>query len=51
MAQLVTLVQRLQVELNIPARHVYLHRDLSRATASPGRYFPMGGLQDQLLHH
>lgn len=50
MAQLVVLVQRLQAELGIPARNVYLHRDLSRATASPGRYFPTAWLQEQLLH-
>lgn len=47
--QLVSLIQRLQAELNIPARNVYLHRDLSRVTASPGRYFPTAWLQDQLL--
>jgi hypothetical protein len=48
-AQLVGLVQRLQAELNIPARNVYLHRDLSRATTSPGRFFPTAALQEQLL--
>jgi hypothetical protein len=50
MSQLVSLIQRLQVELDIPARNVYLHRDLSRATSSPGRYFPTAWLQEQLLH-
>jgi hypothetical protein len=49
LAQLVSLVQRLQAELNIPARNVYLHRDLSRVTSSPGRFFPSAWLQDQLL--
>jgi hypothetical protein len=49
MAQLVTLVQRLQSELGIAGRNVYLHRDLSRATASPGRFFPTAWLQEQLL--
>jgi len=48
-AQLVNLVQRLQAELQIPARNVYLHRDLSRATTSPGRFFPTARLQEQLL--
>ncbi len=50
MTQLVSLVQRLQAELHIPARNVYLHRDLSRVTSSPGRYFPTAMLQDQLLN-
>jgi N-acetyl-anhydromuramyl-L-alanine amidase AmpD len=49
MAQLVSLVQHLQAELHIPARNVYLHRDLSRATTSPGRYFETASLQEQLL--
>ncbi len=49
MDQLVSLIQRLQAELNIPARNVYLHRDLSRVTTSPGRFFPAAWLQDQLL--
>lgn len=49
LAHLVSLIQRLQTELNIPARNVYLHRDLSRVTVSPGRYFPTAWLQDQLL--
>ena len=48
-SQLVSLIQRLQAELNIPARNVYLHRDLSRVTSSPGRFFPAAWLQDQLL--
>jgi hypothetical protein len=48
--RLVSLVQRLQGQLGIPAHNVYLHRDLSRATDSPGRYFPTAWLQEQLLH-
>lgn len=49
LAQLVGLIQRLQDQLQIPARNVYLHRDLSRVTTSPGRFFPTAWLQDQLL--
>jgi N-acetyl-anhydromuramyl-L-alanine amidase AmpD len=49
-AQLASLLQRLQAELDIPARNVYLHRDLSRATTSPGRFFPAAWLQEQLLY-
>jgi N-acetylmuramoyl-L-alanine amidase len=49
LAQLVSLIQRLQGQLQIPARNVYLHRDLSRVTSSPGRFFPTAWLQDQLL--
>lgn len=49
LTQLVSLVQRLQAQLHIPARNVYLHRDLSRATTSPGKFFPSAWLQEQLL--
>jgi N-acetyl-anhydromuramyl-L-alanine amidase AmpD len=47
--QLVSLVQRLQTELGIPARNVRLHRDLSSQTGSPGRFFAAARFQEQLL--
>jgi N-acetyl-anhydromuramyl-L-alanine amidase AmpD len=49
LANLVSLVQRLQRQLEIPARRVYLHRDLAEGVSSPGRYFASGALQEQLL--
>lgn len=49
MAQLVNLVQRLQQKLGIPAKNVYLHRDLNAQTASPGRFFTAAQLHEQLL--
>ncbi len=48
-AQLINLIQRLQSEMKIPADQVYLHRDLSENTASPGRFFSVAQLQEQLL--
>ena len=48
-AQLINLVQRLQAELHIPARNVYLHRDLSDQTTSPGKFFALARVQEQLL--
>jgi hypothetical protein len=50
MAQLVSLVQRLQAELNIPAKSVYLHRELARETSSPGKFFPWAQFREQLLN-
>lgn len=47
--QLERLVQRLQAELNIGARHVHLHRDLFAGTGSPGRLFPEARFEQQLL--
>lgn len=49
MKQLVSLVQRLQVKLDIPARHVHLHRDLASQTTSPGKFFAWAQFQEQLL--
>jgi hypothetical protein len=49
MTQLVNLVQRLQRELHIPARNVVLHRDLSAATTSPGKFFREAEFRQQLL--
>lgn len=49
MAQLVSLVQRLQAELSIPAKNVLLHRDLASQVASPGKFFPAAQFQEQLL--
>ena len=49
-AQLVSLVRRLQRELGIPASAVRLHRDVAGGlTTSPGRYFPAAELEQQLL--
>lgn len=48
MAQLANLVQRLQAELNIPARNVLLHREVAPQTDSPGRYFPAARFKEQL---
>ena len=48
-AKLINLVQRLQAELHIPARNVYLHRDLSDQTTSPGKFFALARVQEQLL--
>jgi N-acetyl-anhydromuramyl-L-alanine amidase AmpD len=48
-AQLANLVQRLQAEMEIPARRVHLHRDLSPQTSSPGKFFPAARMQEQLL--
>jgi N-acetyl-anhydromuramyl-L-alanine amidase AmpD len=47
--QLVTLIHSLQRELNIPADHVYLHRDLHTGVTSPGTLFPASKIQEQLL--
>lgn len=49
MTQLVNLVQRLQRELHIQARNVSLHRDLAKATSSPGKFFPEAEFRQQLL--
>ena len=50
-AQLVSLVRRLQQELGIPASAVRLHRDIAGGlTTSPGRYFPAAELEQQLVN-
>jgi hypothetical protein len=49
MTELVSLVQRLQRELHISAKHVYLHRDLAKSTSSPGKFFPSAEFRKQLL--
>jgi len=49
MTQLVSLVRRLQRQLHIPARQVYLHHDLASQTTSPGRLFPEAEFRQQLL--
>jgi hypothetical protein len=49
MRSLVSLVRRLQRELDIPADHVHLHRDLTPSVTSPGRFFPLASLREQLL--
>ncbi|MCH8165726.1 MAG: N-acetylmuramoyl-L-alanine amidase [Planctomycetes bacterium] len=51
MTQLISLVRRLQRELNIPASAVRLHRDVAPgSTDSPGEYFPAAQLEQQLLN-
>jgi len=50
-AQLVSLVRRVQQELDIPASAVRLHRDVApRLTTSPGQHFPAALLEQQLLN-
>jgi N-acetyl-anhydromuramyl-L-alanine amidase AmpD len=49
MQSLISLVQRLQRELDIPREAVYRHCDLAAGLTSPGRYFPIGRLEAQLL--
>ena len=48
-AQLTSLVQRLQRELGIPAAAVRLHREVAEGVSGPGRFFPAAALQEQLL--
>lgn len=48
-ASLVSLVQRLQRQLGIPAERVYLHRDVSPLASDPGRFFAAGLFDEQLL--
>lgn len=47
-AQLVNLVQRLQKQLDIPAKNVHLHRDLFGQTSSPGNFFAAARFHEQL---
>ena len=50
-SQLISLVRRLQRELDIPPSAVRLHRDVAAdLTTSPGRYFPTAVLDRQLLN-
>jgi hypothetical protein len=49
LAQLSSLVQRLQRELDIPAGGVHLHRELVSQTSSPGKFFPAARFREQLL--
>jgi len=48
LAQLANLVQRLQLQLDISARNVHLHRDLFDQTTSPGNFFAAARLHEQL---
>jgi hypothetical protein len=52
MAHLISLVQRLQRELDIPSNQVFLHRDIATGVyppeTSPGRYFAKAQLHEQL---
>lgn len=48
MRSLVSLVRRLQRELDIPTDRVRLHRDLTPSLTSPGRFFPVASLHEQL---
>lgn len=52
MAHLVSLVQRLQRELDIPASAVYLHRDVAEGVnppeTGPGRFFARAAFEEQL---
>ncbi len=48
MEQLTSLVRRLQAEFHIPARNVWLHRDLTSQTTSPGKFFAAARFQEQL---
>ncbi|MCA9292050.1 MAG: N-acetylmuramoyl-L-alanine amidase [Phycisphaerales bacterium] len=47
-AELISLVQRLQKRFDIAADQVYLHRDLA-PVSSPGRFFPAATLREQLV--
>jgi hypothetical protein len=49
MRSLVSLVRRLQEELGIPAERVVLHRDLVPDLSSPGRFFAVAQLEEQLV--
>lgn len=49
MTQLISLLQRLMLELDIQASQVYLNRDLTEGRSSPGRFFPSAELREQLL--
>ena len=48
LASLLSLVQRLQRELDIPADRVHLQRDLDPATTGPGRFFAAGRLDEAI---
>jgi hypothetical protein len=48
MRSLVTLVRRLQRELNLPTAAVHLHRELAPEVTSPGRFFPVARFRGQL---
>jgi N-acetyl-anhydromuramyl-L-alanine amidase AmpD len=50
MSQLISLVRRLQRELEIPASAVRLHRDVAPGlVSSPGEFFPAAELEEQAL--
>lgn len=49
-AQLVSLVRRLQRELGLPAEAVRLHREVAPGRTSPGRFFAAAELREQLLN-
>lgn len=52
MAALMNLLDRLQHELDLPAKAIHLHRDVasevSPEVTSPGRYFPTSRLREQI---
>jgi N-acetyl-anhydromuramyl-L-alanine amidase AmpD len=48
LAQLQTLIHRLQTELDIPAENVLLHRDLVPQATSPGKLFPAAQFRESL---
>ena len=43
------LIGQLRAELAIPADRVYLHRNLSDATTSPGSFFPAARMREHLI--
>jgi hypothetical protein len=47
--QLITLVQRLQRELDISAERVYLQSELGTGSTSPGQLFPAAQFREMLL--
>jgi hypothetical protein len=50
-AQLISLVRRLQQQLNIPPSAVRLHRDVAPGlTGSPGAHFPSAVLEQQVVN-
>lgn len=49
MTQLISLVRRLQRQLDIPAGAVSLHREVAAGVRSPGRFFPAAAFEEQLV--
>jgi hypothetical protein len=46
---LISLLRRLQVELDIPRDAIRLHSEVAPGVSSPGRFFPIGRVRSQLL--